>query len=43
MVTDDDYTYCGGHWVMYKIAEPLCCTPEINKTYANYTSVLKMV
>ena len=30
MVTDGNYTYCGEHWVMCRIVESLCGTPEIN-------------
>lgn len=31
------YIYCGGHQVMYRIVEAVCCTPETNLMYVNYT------
>lgn len=41
MVTDDGYTYCGEHNVMYKLDEPLCFTSETNNTlYIGYTSII---
>lgn len=40
MLTDRDYTYCGEHCVMCRIAESTCCTVETNITlYVNYTSI----
>ena len=38
----DDYkcTYCNKHWVLYRIAEPLYCTPETNLTlYVDYIRI----
>lgn len=37
-----DHIYGGEHWVMSRIAESLCCTPEGNITlYVSYTSAIK--
>ena len=37
---NEEYTYCDEHWVMYKIAESLYCTPETNITlYVNCSSI----
>ena len=30
MVTEGDYIYCGEHFIMYRIVESICCTPETN-------------
>lgn len=27
MVSEGDYT-CGKHWVIYRLVESVCCTPE---------------
>lgn len=43
MVTHGDYIDCGEHWVIYKIAESVCCILETNiKLYVKYTSTKKM-
>ena len=42
MVIDSDYTYPGEHWVIYIIAESICCTPVTNIMYVNYTSIKKI-
>ena len=35
---DLECTYHDEHWVMYRVIEALCCTPETNITlYVNYT------
>ena len=40
MVTDGDYTYHDEHWVMCRIVEWICYTPETNiRLYINYTLV----
>ena len=40
-MTDGDYTY-GEHWVMYRIVESLCCTPETTVTLCvSHTSIKK--
>lgn len=46
MVTGVDYTYCGRHWVMYRIVKSLCWTAEMNRNtvFVVYTSkiIIKM-
>ena len=37
---DKEYTYHDVHWVMYRIAESLYCTPDTNTTlYVNNTGI----
>lgn len=44
MVTDDNYTYCGEHRVIYRTVESLHCTLKINAPlYVNYTSIEKTI
>ena len=39
---DQEYIRHDEHWLMYRIDEPLCCTPQTNITlYVNYTSLKK--
>ena len=34
-----NYTYSGDHFTLYRNIESLCCTPETNTLYVNYTSI----
>ena len=39
-----DFAYLGERWVLHRIVEWICCTPETSITlYVNYTSVKKRV
>lgn len=38
MATDVNYTYYGDNFIMYTNIKSLCCTPEANIIYINYTS-----
>lgn len=41
---DEDYTYHGNHWEMYRTVESLCHTLETNITlYPKYTSIKKVL
>lgn len=37
MVTDVKQTYHAEHFTIYTNTEFLCCTPDTNKLYVNYT------
>ena len=39
MVTDVNSIYHGDHSTIYTNSESLCCTPETNITYVNYSSI----
>lgn len=39
MVTENNYTNRGEHFVMYITVRLLCHTPETNILYVNYTSI----
>lgn len=42
MMTDGNYTYCDGHWGMYRIIESVCGTLETNiRLYVNCTLIKK--
>ena len=41
MVTDVNYTYYGDYFTICINVELLCCTPETNMLYVNYTSIYK--
>ena len=36
---DVNQTYCGDHFAMYTNIKSLCCTPETNIMYIDYTSI----
>ena len=40
-MTHGDQTYHGERWVMYRIVESLCCTPETNTTLMSTIVQLK--
>lgn len=42
MATDGNQTYCGDHFVVYKIIESRSCTPKTNIILqVNFTSIKK--
>lgn len=41
-LTDGNYMYHGGHFVLYIIVKTLCCIPETNTIqHINYTAIKK--
>ena len=34
--TDDNQTYCGGHFIMYRNTESLCCIPRSDNVVGQF-------